>query len=325
MNVTLVGAGAWGKNHLKTLHELECLGAVVEPNDELRFDVERDYPDVPTFSSIEALLQPSEPPSFQSSGNAAIVATPAQTHVELAVRLLEAGLHVLVEKPMALSSTDCRRIVDAAEENDRRLMVGHLLLFQPAIGFIKEFLDEGRLGRLHTLTQRRSKLGRARRVENALWSFGVHDVAVLLHLVGRSPVRVHYTGHASVTAGVADDTHLHLEFGERDPEGEAPDPPVASLHNSWLWPRVERELIVTGEKGILVYDELNHRVTLHRKGIDAETLANVDEGEEILFEGGEPPLRLELQHFLDCCENGATPIADGRQGVEVVRVLEEAG
>lgn len=311
MKVGVVGAGAWGKNHVKTLHEMGVLGGVVEMAEPLREAVRSDFPGVPVFSSLEEALADEA----MTGVEAFVVATPAPTHAAVAETLFGAGRHVLVEKPMTLDVADAERIVRAAESAGKTLMVGHLLLFQPAIQFIKTYLDEGRLGRVRTLTQRRSKLGRARSVENVLWSFGVHDVAVLLYLVGEAPAESSAVGHSALTEGVDDDVHLHMKFANGV---------VANLHNSWLWPRVERELIVTGEKGMLVYDELNQQVILHRKTIDTD-LQNVDEGSEVVFEGAAQPLRLELEHFLECCESGATPIADGANGVDVVRVLEKVG
>lgn len=309
MKIGVIGSGAWGKNHVKTLHGMGALGAVVEMSPELRENVTAEYPDIPVFASLDEFLADGK----HSEVEGIVVATPAHTHAAIAVQLFEAGKHVLVEKPMTLDSGDAEQIVAASEKAGRTLMVGHLLLFQPAIQFIKTYLDDGKLGQIFTLSQRRSKLGRARKVENVLWSFGVHDVAVLLYLVGEAPVDAKAFGHAAITDNVEDDVHLHMRFENGV---------LANLHNSWLWPRMERELIITGEKGIVVYDELNQRVILHRKGID-EDLQNVDEGEEILFEGADQPLKLELEHFIARCADGETPAADGKNGLDVVRVLEQ--
>lgn len=312
--IAVIGAGMWGKNHVNTLAGMGELGAVVEMSDPLRAAVEENHPGTPVYSDLSVFLAEAKEKGIVG----AVIATPAHTHAAIGVQCMEAGLHVLVEKPMSLTSADSRLLVDQAKERNAVLMVGHLLLFQPAIQFVKEFLDGGKLGQVYTLTQRRSKLGRARAVENVLWSFGVHDVAVLLYLVGTAPDKVQYTGHSAITEGIDDDAHLHLTFGEEGKQGAV----VANLHNSWLWPRVERELIVTGEKGILVYDELNQKVIFHDKGIVKEDLANRDEGEQVVFEGAAQPLQLELEHFIECCETGKTPIADGQNGLDVVEVLE---
>ena len=246
--------------------------------------------------------------------DAVAIATPPHTHCAIAIAAMEKGLDVFVEKPLTIDPEEARLLKDTATDRDRILMVGHLLLYQPAIQFIKKYLDNGELGKVFTLTQRRSKLGRVRSFENVLWSFGVHDVAVLLHLVGEAPADIQFSGHAAFTDKVEDDTHLHLKF---------PSGIIANLHNSWYWPRVERELIITGEKGILVFDELNARVILYKKQVAAD-LAHSDDGEEILFEGDSQPLNIELTHFLDCCEKRVKPISDGKNGFDVVNVLSQA-
>jgi len=312
MKIGVVGVGMWGRNHVKTLHEMGHLGVVVEMNDDLRAAAQDEFPDVPCVFSLKEALEIDAVEGY-------VVATPAQTHADISMELFAGGKHVLVEKPMTLNSEDAERIIAAAEDAGKILMVGHLLLFQPAVQFVRSFIAEGRLGKVFTLTQRRSKLGRARSVENVLWSFGVHDVAVLLYLVGRAPSSVSASGHAAITEGVEDDVHLHLNFDDDGAEGSGI---LANLHNSWLWPRVERELIVTGEAGILIYDELNQKVIFQRKGIERKSLQNIDDGEEVVFEGADQPLRLELQHFIDCCRSGETPIACGQGGLDVVKVLE---
>ena len=143
---------------------------------------------------------------------------------------------------------------------------------------------------------------------------GVHDVAVLLHLVGAAPTSTTFSGHCGLQSEIEDDTYLHMDF---------PGGVKAHLHNSWLWPTNRRGLTVVGEKGMLVYDEVAQNVTLHRKTIDAD-LQNQDGGEEVVFEGSGQPLRLELEHFIDCIATRATPRSDGQNGLDVVRVLETA-
>ena len=148
------------------------------------------------------------------------------------------------------------------------------------------------LGSIYHLHQERKKLGRARYIENVTWSLGVHDVAVLLYLVGEEPQAVYASGHCGLQKNVEDDVYVHMEFANGA---------KAHLHNSWLWPENRRQLTIIGEKGMLVYDEVAGKVIFHRKTIDQD-LNNQDVGCETVFEGTEPPLRLELQHFIDCVE-----------------------
>jgi predicted dehydrogenase len=175
-------------------------------------------------------------------------------------------------------------------------------------------LDEGLLGTLFTLHQERAKLGRVRLGEDALWSLGVHDIAVLLHLVGSSPHEVRRVGHAGLNPGIADDVYVHLAFQ---------DGVRATLHNSWLWPEDSRVLRVIGSRGMIEYREKTQTVTLFRKWADPSGQHH-DDGSEVLFQGSAQPLRLELEHFIDCIQTRSTPLSDGKNGLEVIRVLEQA-
>lgn len=307
MKIAVVGAGNWGKNLVKNFAKLGVLAAVADAVDANRNWVAKEFPDVERYESSDALLA-------SARFDAVAIATPPHTHCSIALAAMEKGLDVFVEKPLTLDPGEARQLQETAADRGCILMVGHLLLYQPAIQFIKKYLDGGALGKVYTLTQRRSKLGRVRSVENVLWSFGVHDVAVLLHLVGEAPSNVSFSGHAAFTEGVEDDAHLHLQF---------PSGIMANLHNSWYWPRVERELVVTGEKGILVFDELNAKVILHKKQV-ADDLTHSDEGDEVIFEGAAQPLLIELKHFIECCKTRQQPISDGQNGYEVVNVLSQA-
>lgn len=307
MKIAVIGAGNWGKNLVKNFANLGVLCGVADAVEANLSWVAENFPEVERYQSSDELFTAADL-------DAVAIATPPHTHCAIAMAAIEKGLDVFVEKPLTLDPDEARLLQQTAVVKGRILMVGHLLLYQPAIQFIKKFIDDGGLGEIYTLTQRRSKLGRVRSVENVLWSFGVHDVAVLLYLVGESPSNVQFSGHAAFTPKVEDDTHLHLEF---------PSGITANLHNSWYWPRVERELIITGDKGILVFDELNARVVLHRKQV-AKDLSHSDEGEELLLEGADQPLIIELKHFLECCEKRQQPISDGQNGYEVVNVLSQA-
>jgi len=304
MKIGVIGAGNWGKNLVRNFAEMGVLSGVADPVEENRNRAAEVVPSEQIHEDAGALIH--------GDCQAVAIATPVPTHFEIAAAALQAGKDVFVEKPMTLNSRDARELVRLAEENERVLMVGHLLLYQPPIRFIKKFLESGEIGQVYSLHQERKKLGRARYIENVTWSLGVHDLAVLLHLVDETPRFVFASGHCGLQEKVEDDVYVHIEFlgGVK-----------AHLHNSWLWPENHRRLTIVGEKGMLVYDEVSGSVTLHRKGIDRD-LNNWDEGSEVVFEGTEPPLRIELDHFVDCVENRKTPISDGRSGVEVVSLLE---
>lgn len=306
MRIGVIGAGGWGKNLVRNFRDLGVLAGVADPVVANRDWAAAEAPAAELYEDHRGLLA--------AGFDAVAIATPAQTHFAVARDALAAGCDVFVEKPLTLDPAEAEVLVRQAETADRILMVGHLLLYQPAVSFVRDWLRAGKLGTVFTLHQRRSKLGKARAVENVLWSFGVHDVAVLLDLAGQTPVEVTASGHCGLQSGIEDDVYLHLRFA---------DGCVAHLHNSWLWPKVERGLVVVGSEGMLEYDEIHQRVIHHRKRIDS-ALANVDGGQEVVFEGSAEPLRLELEHFVKCCRDRSRPVSDGASGHAVVEVLARA-
>lgn len=306
MRTAVIGAGAWGKNIVRTLNEMGVLEAVVEMNPTLRSNLAEAYPDVTFYDDIQSIIDSDIP--------AVLIAIPAPTHYKVAKAFLEAGKDVFVEKPMTLSVEESEELVRIAQENDKILMVGHLLLYQPAVKWIHNAIHSGLIGQLRNIHQKRLGLGRARDVENVLWSLGVHDVAVALYLVGIAPEKIEANGQRILQPSTEDDIYLHMTF-----TGGI----HTHLHCSWLWPERERGLVVVGTDGMLVYNELEQTVTLHRKSIGSD-LKNIDNGSETVYEGSGEPLKLEMSHFLECVTNRSKPISDGTSGVEVIRVLQTA-
>ncbi len=306
IKVAVLGAGKWGVNLIRTFHELGALGAVVEVDAERRAWIQAEYPEVEVFADPRHVWDSAMP--------AVVVATPVPTHYELARQALLAGKDVFVEKPLTLCVSQASELVELARRQARILMVGHLLLYQPAIPWLKERLAEGMVGRVHSLHQERLNLGRARSAENALWSLGVHDVAVLLYLVGQPPERVAAIGQRALQPSVEDDVYVHLRF---------PGGTQAHLHVSWLWPEKRRRLTIVGSEAMVVYDELTQTVTLHRKRISSR-LEQHDEGSEVVYQGDGEPLRRECEHFLEAVRSRERPLSDAESGIEVLRVLEEA-
>ena len=304
MRIAVIGAGNWGINLVRNLSQLSVLSHVVEKNSELTNQITKDFPEVQCLESYDALIE--------AEINAVAIATPAQSHFEIASKFLEAGKDVFIEKPMTLSSEEAEKLVSIAEENESILMVGHMLMYQPAITSIKSFLEEGRIGKIYHIHQERLKLGRVRTAENVVWSLGVHDIAVLLYLVGSAPNKVDFSGHCGVQDEIEDDAYVHMSFENGT---------LAHLHSSWIWPTDSRCMRIIGSEGMLVYDEHKQCVTLHKKGI-GQDLENLDQGEEVIFEGSSQPLRLEMEHFIDCIKSRKRPISDGNNGLEVIRVLE---
>lgn len=304
MRVAVIGAGAWGKNIVRNLAELDALGAICDPSETRRAEFAEAYPETPMHADWREVIA--------SDVSAVAVVTPTPLHFDIARAALEAGKDVYVEKPLTHDSDSARALVELAEARGRVLMVGHLLLYQPAITWIKDCISAGELGELYGVRHERLTLGRARSAENVLWDIGVHDMAVMLYLIGSPPEHIRASGHRMLRLGVEDEVHVHLEF----PHGVR-----GNLHASWLWPETTRRTIVRGERGMLVYDEVEQTVTLHRKWIDAD-LNNRDEGSEIVHRGHGAPLKLELQHFLDRMADRAAPLSDGASALAVIETLE---
>lgn len=306
MRIGVVGAGAWGKNLVRNLSEMSVLSGIVEINPQLRDSYAQQYPNTTIYETLDSFMI--------TDFDAAVVAVPASVHYEVAKQILSAGKDVLVEKPLTLTSAEAEELVRIAVDNDRIFMVNHLLMYQPAVQWIKNALNSGIIGKLNRIHQYRLGLGRARTVENVLWSLGVHDVAVVLYLTGSVPIKHKAQGQCTLRPDIEDDVYLHLEF---------PDSVQSNLHCSWLWPERNRRMVIVGSAGMLVYDEIEQKVYLHKKRID-ENLANVDEGFEVVYEGSGEPVKLMLEHFMDCVKTRKTPLSDGANGLEVVKVLETA-
>jgi predicted dehydrogenase len=315
VNVGVVGLGYWGPNLARNFAAIDgCeLTWLCDGSEQIRAKLADAFPAVRTSANIEELLSDSEL-------DAIVLATPVPTHAELAARVLGAGKHCFVEKPLATTVADAQRAVDAAEKAGRILMVGHLLEYHPAVTRLKELLDADELGSLYYVYGNRVNLGKLRAEENALWSLGAHDVSVVLHLIGEEPVECSAHGESYVRGGVQDVVFCYLRF----PSGQ-----VAHLHLSWLDPHKERRITVVGSKRMATFDDMRTegKLTVYDKGFDedasswGEYITRAGESFSPRLANAEP-LRLECQHFIDCIREGRTPRSDGHTGLRVVRVLE---
>ena len=316
IRVGVVGLGYWGPNLARNLHGL--------PGAELRWlcDGSEDalsrampqFPGVAGTLELDDLLGDSEL-------DAIACATPVPTHAEVALRVLGAGKHCFVEKPLAQSVDAAEEVARAAREAGLVLMVGHLLEYHPGVEKLKEVAASGHLGELFYLYSNRLNLGKLRADENALWSLGAHDVSVVLRLADEEPVELDAFGESYMRAGVEDVVFCHLRFAS----GLS-----AHLHLSWLDPHKERRFTVVGSKRMATFDDmaLEQKVTVYDKGFDQDFASY---GEYIARSGdvwsprvsNQEPLRIECRHFIECVRTGRDPRSGGASGVRVVRVLEE--
>jgi predicted dehydrogenase len=253
--------------------------------------------------------------------DAVVIATPVPTHAPLARRVLDAGKDCFVEKPLALTAADANDLVRAAESGDRVLMVDHLLVYHPAVQRMRELVEGGTLGRVFYLYGNRLNLGIVRQEENALWSLGPHDISVMLHLVGESPVEVSATGESYLQDGVEDVVFGRITF---------PSGIIGHLHLSWLDPHKMRKMTVIGSEKMVVFDDMEteRKVTVYDKGPVPRTETY---GEYIQVRSGDihipripatEPLRLVCERFVQAVRDRRPTPSDGAAGAEVVAVLE---
>jgi predicted dehydrogenase len=246
-----------------------------------------------------------------------VIATPAETHYELAARALRAGKDVFVEKPLALTYEQGARLVQLAEERGRVLMVGHVLEYHPAIVRMFELVRAGELGKVHYISSSRLNLGKVRREENILWSFAPHDIAIILRLTGAMPFQIAAHGGSYVQPNIADVTITHLLFdnGVR-----------AHIHVSWLHPFKEQRLVVVGSKKMASFDDVTKKLVLYDQRVEIKEGQPVPvkgSGDEVEFSADEP-LRLECEAFLEAVATRQPPRTDGRSGLRVLQVLQAA-
>ncbi|HEX6715279.1 MAG TPA: Gfo/Idh/MocA family oxidoreductase [Thermoleophilaceae bacterium] len=315
ISVGVVGLGYWGPNlarNFDRLGETE-LRWICDLSDEALERIAPQLPAARTTTELDDLLN-------DETLDAIAVATPVPLHADIAVKVLEAGKHCFVEKPLAQSVADAERVVDAAERTGKVLMVGHLLEYHPGVRKLKEVADSGSLGSIRYIYGNRLNLGKLRPDENALWSLGAHDVSVLLHLAGEEPDELHAFGESYMNRPVEDVVFCYLRF---------PSGLMAHLHLSWLDPHKERRFTIVGSDKMATFDdmELEQKLVIYDKGFDQPYSSF---GEYIARSGdvwspaisNEEPLRIECRHFAECLRDGTTPVSDGRSGLRVVRVLE---
>jgi UDP-2-acetamido-3-amino-2,3-dideoxy-glucuronate N-acetyltransferase len=310
MNVAVVGAGYWGVNLVRVFHRLGVLGRICD-FDPMRLEkLAGEYPDVRVEAGYTALL---EDPSI----GAVVIATPAETHYEIARQALMAGKDVFVEKPMTLRAAETEDLTMLAARHGRILMVGHLLEFHPAIIRLQELIDQGHLGRIEYIYSNRLNLGKVRREENALWSFAPHDISVILMLLKQLPIQVTATGGTYLQPNIADVTVSTMLFarGTR-----------AHIFVSWLHPYKEQKLVVVGEKRMAVFDDVRKtgKLQLYDKRIDlvdGQFVVERPVGQEVEFPAVEP-LMVECEHFLECVKTRQAPKTDGADAWRVLKVME---
>jgi len=320
VRVAVVGAGAWGINHVRAMSRTAGaeLVLVCDASAHARDRASAIAPHARLGADLAEALTASDV-------DAVVLATPAKDHAEQARNVLNAGKHVLVEKPLALDAADAYGVVAAAETHKRILMVGHLMLFHPAVEHLKTMIDRGELGRVYYIYAVRVNLGRVRQDENALWSLAPHDVSMIEYLLGDQPASVSARGGVYLQNRIADVVFVNLRFASGV---------TAQIQVSWLDPRKERRLTIVGSQKMVELDDVHpvEKIRVYDKGVDLPP-PFTEYAQFLSIRSGDihiprvpmvEPLERECRHFIDCVAEGKRPLTDGHAALRVVRVLEAA-
>jgi len=320
-NLAVIGCGYWGPNLVRNFRSLPGVrvSVICDKSRERLEHLHTLYPEVETSTDV-----------CHVTGNAEIdavaIATPVSTHHAIATAALQNGKHTFVEKPLAVTSEQCRNMVRLASTRSLTLMVGHTFVYTSTVRKIKEIVDSGEIGELMYISCRRLNLGLFQKDINVAWDLAPHDLSIILYIMGKRPNSVNCQGKAHVTKGIEDVTNISLSFSNGG---------FATIQSSWIDPRKVREITIIGTKKMIVYDDTEplEKVKIYDKCVEApphydtfgEFHYSYHYGDILSpFVKQEEPLRAECQHFIDCIEKGARPDSSGEEGLAVVQILEAA-
>jgi predicted dehydrogenase len=320
VRVAVIGAGAWGINHVRAFARSKAaqLTLVCDASETCRERVRALAPQVRLGKDLHEALSADDV-------DAVVLATPAKDHAEQARLALQAGKHVLVEKPLALNAADAQSVVALAEARHLTLMEGHLMLFHPAVAYLKTMISAGDLGRIFYIYALRVNLGRVRQDENALWSLAPHDVSMIAYLLDDEPESVSARGGTYLQHNIEDVVFVNLKFRS----GVS-----AQIQVSWLDPRKERRLTIVGSQKMVEFDDVHpvEKLRIYDKGVDRPP-PFTEYAQFLSIRNGDihipqvpmvEPLEVECRHFIECVAQGKRPLTDGVSSLRVVRVLEAA-
>lgn len=320
IRVGVVGLGYWGPNLVRCFSELaDCkVTAFCDQNIDRLLMVKNRFPSIQPFDNYDQLLS-------ADVVDALVIATPTATHFQLASKALKKGIHVFVEKPLARTVEECQQLIELSDANQATLFVGHIFLHSSPVAKLKELIDSGELGNINYISSRRLNLGPVRKDVSCLYDLAPHDISMMLYLLGEQPISVGCFGLAHLNEGVHDVCNLNLTFrGNR----------MGMIHVSWLDPRKERVLTVVGDRKMAVYDDLDQeKIKVFDKGIKTPAHASNYAEFQIAYRYGgsyspfiqeREPLKSECEAFINSISKGQVPLTDGRNGLQVVEVLDAA-
>jgi predicted dehydrogenase len=320
IKVGVIGCGYWGPKLIRNFVEIPeaTVVGVADLNNDRLAHIQTVYPQIRVTRDYRELTL--------DGLDAIVVATPPATHYKIARECLEQGLHVLVEKPLALSSEQARELVELAAARDLVLMVGHTFEYNAAVRALREIITSGEIGEVHYIDSVRVSLGLFQPDLNVIWDLAPHDISILLYILGKTPTAISAQGIACVQEGIEDVAYLNLLF---------PGNVMAHVHVSWLDPCKVRRTTIVGSRKMVVYDDVEslEKVKIYDKGVDKVPYTDSFGDFQLSYRYGDivipnisfpEPLRKECSHFLDCIANHEKPQSDGEVGLKVVKILEVA-
>ena len=311
-SVCVIGAGYWGKNHIRILHDLGFLGGIVESNQETLNRFAEQYPDVKGFLSLDEALHKDNFLGFT-------VATPAETHFSLAKQIIERGKPILVEKPLTLSIGHAEELVKLANKNNVNLMVGHVMLFHPAIKKIKELIEDDKIGKLQYIYSNRLNLGQVRTEENVFWSLAPHDISIFQFFTNKYPVSIKANGSTFLQKGICDSTITQLKY---------PNGVEGHIFVSWLHPFKEHRLVVIGSEAMITFEDSSEGkpLKLYAKKFNmAQGIPEKVDGPVTLIDYEQTmALTNELHYFVNHLGEEKPKISNSQHALEVMRILIKA-
>ena len=321
VSMGIVGCGYWGPLLVRNFRGLaDCnLKAVCDMNEARLKHVKGLYPDLEGVTDYQRFLN-------DLALNAIVIATPVKDHYSLAKASLLAGKHTFIEKPMASSSAECEELIEIADTKGVVLMIDHTFLYSSPVRKIVEIVEAGDIGDIRYINSRRLNLGLFQKDVNVAWDLAPHDISIILHILGEFPIAVNCQGNAHVTAHIEDVTNMSLYFRHKR---------FATIQSSWLEPRKIREMTIVGTRRMIVYDDLQTHEKIKVYDVRVERPPHYDTFAEFQYSyhygdsyipyiHQEEPLKTVCQHFIDCINTGDRPATGGREGLELVRILEAA-
>ncbi len=321
VKIGIIGCGYWGPNLIRGFGDIDevTIDSIADLSEDRLRHFKKRMPHVTvTKNSSDIIKNPSI--------DAVVIATPANTHYEIAKEALLSGKHVIVEKPLTLDLGGAEELVKIAERSKKTLMVGHTFEYNPAVEKIREYIVKKELGDVYYLTSRRLNLGKIREDINAMWNLAPHDVSIFIYLLGTMPLEVRAWGASFLQKDIEDLVFVMLTF---------PGNVTANIQVSWLDPLKVRDMVVVGSKKMVVYDDVDNegKIKVYDKGADKLVVSQTFGEFQIKLRAGDvlipklsmaEPLKKECEHFIDCIVKNKTPLTDGRNGLRVVRVLTAA-